>query len=192
MLPPFLLLEFSSPWQLGPLRPLLWSPHPRAPCQWTWAAGSRPNQPELPPPPAALAPSPGTSWISSPPPSPSQEVLGSLAALSLPPPIQRAAQGPHGTPSYQQLTLSFSGPSLLPPPLPPTVSLIKPSLHHPSSTPTAGPTYINNNNNNNSSIIPPLSLFPPDSTFGDPLPQPKADGHVHLGFYNIDGFLVTS
>jgi len=114
-LPPFLLLEFSSPWQLGPLRPLPWSSHPRAPCQRTRAVGSNPTQPELPPPPAAPAPSLGTSWTSSTPPTSSQEVPGSLAATSHLPPTQRAAQGPRGTPTYRQLPLSFSGPSSLPP-----------------------------------------------------------------------------
>ncbi len=37
-----------------------------------------------------------------------------------------------------------------------------------------------------------MSIFPPDSTFGDPLPRPKADGHIWIGFCNIDGFPATS
>jgi len=47
--------------------------------------------------------------------------------------------------------------------------------------------HINNNNNNNSNCLP-LTLFLVDSTFGDPLPQPKAPGHIQLGFCNIAGF----
>jgi len=70
--------------------------------------------------------------------------------------------------------------------------LIEPALQNPLPIPTAGPSYNNNNNNINPTIILPLSLFLPDSTFGDPLPRPKADGHVRLGFCNIDGFPVAS
>jgi len=65
-------------------------------------------------------------------------------------------------------------------------------MQHPLPIPAAGNIHNNNNNSNNSTIILPPSRFPLESTFGDPLPRPKADGHVRLGFCNIDGFPVDT
>jgi len=58
----------------------------------------------------------------------------------------------------------------------------------PQPTPVEDQLHNNNNNLNNNSV----SIFPLDSTFGDPLPCLKADGHIWIGFCNIDGFPATS
>jgi len=61
-------------------------------------------------------------------------------------------------------------------------------LQPPQPTPVEDQLHNNNNNLNNNSV----SIFPPDSTFGDPLPHLKADGHIRIGFCNIDDFPATS
>jgi len=58
----------------------------------------------------------------------------------------------------------------------------------PQPTPVEDQLHNYNNNLNNNSV----SIFPLDSTFGDPLPRLKADGHIRIGFCNIDGFPATS
>jgi len=114
------------------------------------------------------------------------EVQRSLPALSHLPPTPRAAQGSSGPPTYCQLCLPFFGLGL-PPSSSPAMPLTGLVMHLPLPIPNADPIYLNNNNNNNSNC-PPLTVFPADSIFGDPLPQPKAPGHIRLGFCNIAGF----
>jgi len=142
--------------------------------------GSNPSQPGPSSLPATLAMSLSTSQPSH------REVQRSLPALSHLPPTPRAAQGSSSPPTYHQLCLPFFGLGL-PPSSSPAIPLTGPAAHLPPPIPNADPTYLNNNNNNNSNHLP-LTLFLADSTFGDPLPQPKAPDHIWLGFCNIAGF----
>jgi len=87
--------------------------------------------------------------------------------------------------TYRQSQLPIWGTAPLPPP---TVPLTGPVLQPPQPTLVEDQLHNNNNNLNNNSV----SIFPSDSTFGDPLPRLKADGHIWIGFCNIDGFPATS
>jgi len=104
-----LLLEKSSPQQLGPLRSLPRSPSHQAPCQQTWVVGIKPTQLGTLSQPESPVSFPGTPWNSSLYPNPNQVVPRSLPALFPLPSKPRAAGGPCSGPIYHQIQLSFFG-----------------------------------------------------------------------------------